>query len=72
MNNMECNCDFDSSTAYIIDNIDDKPINKINIIDYLSNDLLKISVFEMKKFLVCKNNNKLNFNNYNKNTMTVK
>ncbi len=36
MNNMECTCEFDSSIAYIIDNIEDKPINKININDYLS------------------------------------
>ena len=59
MNNTECNCNFDSSNAYIINNIDDEPINKINISDYLSNDLLKTEVNEMKKILVCKNKNQL-------------
>lgn len=49
MNN-ECNCNFDSSFAYIIDNIDDEPINKINISNYLSNKLLQIEISEMKNF----------------------
>jgi hypothetical protein len=59
MNNIECNCKFNSSFAYIINNINDEPVNKIKISDYLSNDLLKAEVNEMKKILVCKNKNQL-------------
>jgi hypothetical protein len=51
---MECTCKNDSAFAYIIDNINDEPINKINIQDYLSNSKL----FK-NKFLVCKNKNEL-------------
>ena len=56
MNN-ECDCNFDSSFAYIINNIGDELINKINISDYLSNKSLQTEISEMKKFLVCENNN---------------
>jgi hypothetical protein len=59
MNNIVCNCNFDSSFAYIINNIEDEPINKINISDYLLNDLLKTEISDATKFLVCKNNNEL-------------
>uniref|UniRef100_A0A6C0H820 Competence protein CoiA nuclease-like domain-containing protein n=1 Tax=viral metagenome TaxID=1070528 RepID=A0A6C0H820_9ZZZZ len=59
MNTIKCNCNFDSSFAYIINNINDEPINKINISDYLSNNLLKTEISNMKKFLVCKNKNEL-------------
>jgi hypothetical protein len=59
MNNINCNCYFDSSFAYVINNINDEPINKINIIDYLSNELLQTDIIEKKKILVCKNKNEL-------------
>ena len=59
MNNIICNCNFDSSFAYIINNIDDELINKINISDYLLNDLLKTEISDATKFLVCKNKNEL-------------
>lgn len=59
MNNIECNCNFDSSFSYIINNINDEPINKININDYLSNDLLKKEILENKKYLVCQCKNEL-------------
>jgi len=58
-NNTVCNCYFDSSIAYIIDNIEDTPIKKINISDYLLDDLLKTEISDATKFLVCKNNNEL-------------
>ena len=50
MNNINCNCYFDSSFAYVINNINDEPINKINIIDYLSNELLQTDIIEKKIF----------------------
>jgi hypothetical protein len=59
MNNIMCNCNFDSSFAYIINDIDDELINKINISDYLLNDLLKAEISDATKFLVCKNKNEL-------------
>jgi len=59
MNNINCNCYFDSSFAYVINNINDEPINKINIIDYLSNESLQTDIIEKKKILVCKNKNEL-------------
>ncbi len=56
---MECNCNFNSQFAYIIDNINDEPKNKIKISDYLLNNKLKIEVNDMQKFLVCDNGNEL-------------
>jgi hypothetical protein len=54
-----CDCNFDSSYAYIIKNIIDKPITKINIIDYLKNEKIQKKVKKCKLYLVCLNGNEL-------------
>ena len=57
MNKTHCNCNFDSSFAYIVNNINDDIKDKIYISDYLSNEILKNDVNENKKLLVCSNKN---------------
>jgi hypothetical protein len=57
MNKTQCNCNFDSSFAYIVNNINDDIKDKIYISDYLSNETLKNDVIENKKLLVCSNKN---------------
>ena len=59
MNNIVCNCNFNSLFAYIVNNIDEEPINKINISDYLLDNILISEINYATKFLVCKNNNEL-------------
>ena len=57
MNKIQCNCNFNSSFAYIINNINDEPKDKIHISDYLSNEQLKNDINQNKKMLVCSNKN---------------
>lgn len=58
-----CDCHFDSHYAFIIEKIDDTPINYISIFDYLKKTkkqkILKNEIKTKKKFLVCENGNKL-------------
>ena len=57
MNKILCNCNFNSSFAYIINNINDEPKYKIHISDYLANEQLKNDINQNKKILVCSNKN---------------
>ncbi len=56
---MDCCFNFDSQIAYLIENQDGKPSNKISIIDYLENTEIIDKVSRKELFLVCLNKHEL-------------
>jgi len=56
---MVCNCGKKLTYAYIVDDIQDEPIQIIEITDFLQNDELQSKIKNKELFLVCKNNNQL-------------
>jgi hypothetical protein len=55
----DTNCNFNSDFAFILNNIDDKLCNKINITDYLKNKDLQKEIKDKKQYLICKNKHEL-------------
>lgn len=56
-NTCNCNCDFDSQIAYIVDEPYFETVNKITITEYLNNKKLQKEIKNELKYLVCKENN---------------
>jgi hypothetical protein len=54
-----CTCYFESKYAFLIKKLNDEPINKIEISDYLKNKNLQKDIQDKKKFLICKHKNEL-------------
>lgn len=61
MNKTDCNCNFNSSYAYIVRDFSDKISNdnKITIVEYLDNKILQRKIKKNKRYLVCSNGNEL-------------
>ena len=54
-----CTCYFESNYAFLVENLNDEPINRIEIKDYLKNENLQKDILNKNKFLICKNKNEL-------------
>jgi hypothetical protein len=54
-----CSCFFSPPYAYVVDNLSDDPIEKINIYDYLKNKTLQDQIKKKEKLLVCSKKNEL-------------
>lgn len=56
---MNCSCFFSPPYAYVVNDLSDDPIEKINIHDYLKNEQLQYQINKKEKYLVCSNKNEL-------------